>query len=226
MPAGYPFSFGGPHAVFPSCKHLPPPAYACISLDVSASLCILLCSPAHLGGQNEVSSQRAASRSSWCPHWEADNSDEARLAGGCARSVCSEAVRAVCPIYIFLIMLPPAQVPLAWNRQVFLQRRSVLIVLLGLAQRACIWGACPRAQTTKALSLIYFLNIYSKWNYIIYFIKYIYISYCSQPSSSSGRMRPRQQDLCRGVPVPGTADLVANQFLSALPKLTKASIKL
>lgn len=28
------------------------------------------------------------------------------------------------------------------------------------------------------------------------------------------------------VPVPGTADLVANQFLSALPKLTKASIKL
>jgi len=45
VPAGSPFSLGGPHAVSASCKHLPPPAYACIPLcpsasHLSASLCV------------------------------------------------------------------------------------------------------------------------------------------------------------------------------------------
>ena len=47
---------------------------------------------------------------------------------------------------IFLIMLPLAQVPFTWNRQVFFQHSSVFIALLELAQRACISGACPGAD--------------------------------------------------------------------------------
>lgn len=63
-------------------------------------------------------------------------------------------------------------------------------------------------------------------------MKYIYISYCSQLSCPLAGHNPlcrHRQDLRGDAPVPGTAehtgDLMDNQSLSALPKLTKAGIK-
>lgn len=198
VPAVCPFSLGAASA---SCKHLPPPAVLWI--------CIPLCPFTHLGGQGEVLGQQAASCSSCSPRWETAKSDEPRLAGGCACSVCSEAICTVCPIY-FLIMWSLAQVPFTWNGQISLQWSSVLIALPELAQQACIWGACR-----GALSFIYFLNVHFILYYIVYRLYILYIVYIERaifyisPSQGgpglgaipSGRMWPQQQDLGRGCPL-------------------------
>ena len=100
VPAGCPFSLGAASA---SCKHLPLPAYACIPLQSSGSAS--LCIPYTSGWSGQGVGPASSLLLILFPHWETTKSDEARLAGGCACSVCSEVICTVCPIY-FLIMWP------------------------------------------------------------------------------------------------------------------------
>lgn len=116
MAAGCPFSLGGPHAASASCKHLSMPASLCILLHLSVSPCT---SGWPEWGAGPVSNLLLL----YSTQQEPTKSDEARLAGHCAFSVCSETSSTVCPIYLIILLL--SQVPFTWNRQVFLWCSSV-----------------------------------------------------------------------------------------------------
>lgn len=147
VPAGCPFCLEGAHAASASCKHLPPSAYPSTSLWKSLDLSASLCSPAHLGGQREVSGQLAASRSSCSLFWEAAKSEEAGLAGGSAHSVCSEAICVLCPIcFFFFKYVARGSSAAHLELQIFLQCSSILTVLLTAGTESTQLGGVPRCS--------------------------------------------------------------------------------
>lgn len=179
-----------------TCLFLLMAASLCITLDCSASFCIPLCPPAYLARC------QAGEQASILPAPPLGKQSNLREQGSleAVPTLFAQMPFTPCvwkkPHYMyFLIMLLLAQVPFTGKRQVFLQCSSVFTALLVLAQRGCIWGHTQVVwQSTKALIFICFLIVHSISYNIIYFKRYLYILYYSQPFSSLAGSNPPAQD--------------------------------
>lgn len=193
------FSWGPANAVSVSCEHLPLSAYGCIPLYHPGLLCIILHPSVSPCISGKVSGWWAGFHSACSSPWEAVKSEGARLAGGCVHSVCSDAIHTMCvkktSPYVFFNYVAPGSGAIYWEEAGFPPVQQCIYSSASAGTERMHLGTHPGGLTVhQSLIFICFLIVHSISYNIIYFKRYLYILYYSQPFSSLAGSNPPAQD--------------------------------